>query len=142
MFKLSLYWFTSLNTVILIPIYACLAPLCMISSSLFDWTMSWIIDGQTVTLIAILIAEWTLSALLIFELIINRTYKLIFYYEFVFFLVCANFILIGITYSLLQRNNILEEFTAKICTSLLLILAAEKLKIKFTDNDSNCGICL
>lgn len=142
MFKLSLYWFTSLNTVILIPIYVCLAPLCMISSSLFDWAMSWIIDGQTITLIAILIAEWTISALLIFELIINRTYKLIFYYEFVFFLVCANFILIGITYSLLQRNNILEEFTAKICTSLLLILAAEKLKIKFTDNDSNCGICL
>lgn len=109
MFKLGLlYWFASLQAIVLIPLYICLAPFCMISSSLFDWMRSWISEDQTVTLIAILVIEWTVSALLIFELVLNRTFKSIFFYEFVFFVVSANFILIGITYSLLQRYNILE----------------------------------
>lgn len=142
MLKLGLCWFASLHTLVLVPLYLCLAPLCMISSSLFDWIMSWMQEDQTVTLVIILGFEWAVSALLVFELMLNRRGKTIFFYEFVFFLVCANFILIGITYSLLQRSNILEEFTAKICTSLLLILLAEKLKIKLQNEDSNCSICL
>lgn len=66
MFKLGLYWFTSIPSVVLIPLYLCLAPLCMVSSSLFEWIMSWIEQDQTFTLMGILIFEWTVSALLIF----------------------------------------------------------------------------
>ena len=124
MFKLGLYWLTSLSWIILIPIYIILAPLCMISSSLFDWIISCIVEDQTFTLVVILMIEWTVSILLIFQLIISRTGKAIFFYEFVFFLVCSNFILIGITYSLLQRYSLIEEFAAKVCTSLVLVLIA------------------
>lgn len=108
MFKLGFLYLFQIQTLILIPLYIFLAPLCMISSSLFDWIMSWIVDDQTVAIIVILIVEWTISAILIFELMMNRTGKSIFFYEFVFFLVCANSILIGITYSLLHRNNFIE----------------------------------
>ena len=80
---------------------------------------------------AILITEWAFSALLIFQLIWDRTGKSIFFYEFVFFLACSNFILIGITYSLLQRYNFTEELSVKVFTSLLLVLIAEKMQIKF-----------
>jgi hypothetical protein len=52
----------------------------MISSSLFDWTMSHIIDDQTITLILILILEWAVSLVLIFQLIRDRTGKAIFFY--------------------------------------------------------------
>ena len=97
-----------MNSYILIPLYVCLAPLCIVSSSLFDWMMSWVYIDQTVTLVVILVFEWTISALLIFELMYNRRGNSIFYYEFVFFLVCANFILIGTSYSLLHRYDILE----------------------------------
>lgn len=131
MFKLGLYWLSSIHWIVLIPIYVCLAPVCMISSSLFDWLMSWLIEDQTVTLMAILITEWAFSALLIFQLIWDRTGKSIFFYEFVFFLACSNFILIGITYSLLQRYNFTEELSVKVFTSLLLVLIAEKMQIKF-----------
>lgn len=80
MFKFGLYWLPSLYSAIFIPIYICLAPLCMISSTLFDWTMSWIIDDQTISLFIILIIEWAISALLIFQLMIDRTGKGIFFY--------------------------------------------------------------
>lgn len=80
MFKLGLYWLTSLSWIILIPIYIVLAPLCMISSSLFDWIISCIVEDQTFTLVVILIIEWTVSILLIFQLIISRTGKAIFFY--------------------------------------------------------------
>ena len=70
----------------------------------------------------------------------NRTAKSIFFYEFVFFLILGNFALIGITYSLLNRNNILEEFSLKVCTSLLLILIAEKCRSKHELQDE-CIIC-
>ena len=141
MFKLGLYWLSSLSSIILIPLYVCMAPVCMISSSLFDWLMSWVVEDQTITLIGILIFEWTVSALLIFQLMVDRAGKSIFFYEFIFFIVCANFILIGITYSLLHRYNIIEEFAAKICTTLLLILLAEKLKMKFKEVNELCVIC-
>ena len=80
MFKLGLYWVSSIQWMSLIPIYVCLAPVCMISSSLFDWLMSWLIEDQTVTLIGILMFEWGFSALLIFQLIWDRTGKSIFFY--------------------------------------------------------------
>ncbi len=124
MLKLGLIFYVPIQTLVLIPLYVCLAPLCMISSSLFDWIMSWIVEDQTFAIIIILIVEWTISAILIFELMMNRTGKSIFFYEFVFFLVCSNSILIGITYSLLHRYNFIEELAAKICTSLILILIA------------------
>jgi hypothetical protein len=55
MIKLGLYWITNLQWLALIPIYVCLAPLCMISSSLFDWIMGWIAEEQSLTLLIILI---------------------------------------------------------------------------------------
>lgn len=141
--ELGLQLFSNIQIIVLVPVYLCLSPICMISSSLFDWIMSHIIDDQTITLIFILILEWTVSLVLIFQLIRDRTGKAIFFYEFVFFLTCSNFILIGVTYSLLQRNNVYEELTAKICTSLLLILLAEKVKLRYelTKQESNCTIC-
>lgn len=122
--EIGLHLFSNIQLMMFIPVYLCLSPLCMISSSLFDWTLSYIIDDQTITLIIILILVWTVSLILIFQLIMDRTGKSIFFYEFVFFVTCSNFILIGVTYSLLQRNNICEETAAKICTSMLLILFA------------------
>lgn|GEM_PF-5341107 len=140
--ELGLHLFSNIQLIVLVPVYLCLSPLCMISSSLFDWTMSHIDDDQTFTLISILILEWTVSLVLIFQLIRDRTGKAIFFYEFVFFLTCSNFILIGVTYSLLQRNNIYEELAAKICTSLLLILLAEKIKLRYeSEKELNCTIC-
>jgi hypothetical protein len=141
--ELGLQLFSNIQIIVLVPVYLCLSPLCMISSSLFDWTMSHIIDDQTITLISILILEWTVSFVLIFQLIRDRTGKAIFFYEFVFFLTCSNFILIGVTYSLLKRDNIYEELTAKICTSLLLILIAEKVKLKYEEKkeETCCTIC-
>ena len=43
MLKFGLYWLTSIQWIILIPLYIILAPICMISSSLFDWVISWIV---------------------------------------------------------------------------------------------------
>lgn len=66
------------------------------------------IDDQTVLLILMLLGMWGFSAVGIFQLVRNRTCKCIFFYEFVLFLTGMNFILIGITYSLLGRNQLLE----------------------------------
>lgn len=104
--ELGLHLFSHIQIMMLVPVYLCLSPLCMISSSLFDWVMGHIIDDQTATLLLILVLEWGVSLILIFQLIRDRTGKAIFFYEFVFFLTSSNFILIGVTYSLLQRNNI------------------------------------
>lgn len=54
MIKLGLYWLSWVYWVILIPIYIFLGPLCLISSDLFDWTISWFTEDQTLTLIVIL----------------------------------------------------------------------------------------
>jgi hypothetical protein len=80
MIKLGLYWISYLPWLALIPLYMCLAPICMISSSLFDWVISWIVEDQDLTVLIILIGEWGLSAFLICQLIINRTFKSIFFY--------------------------------------------------------------
>lgn len=130
---------------LIIPLCICLSPLCIISSSLFDAAVELTIDidEQTVLLILILLTVWGLSAVSIFQLIKNRTYKSIFFYEFVFFLSLMNFILIGITYSILKRTNLLEQVLAKIFTTLLMILLAEKFKIQTEEQfDANCRICL
>lgn len=126
---------------IVVPIYILLSPLCIISSSLFDAALGFTfdIDKQMYILIGILVGIWGLSAFSIFDLIKNRAYKSIFFYSFVFYLSIFNFILIGITYSILRRNNLLEELLAKILTTMLLVYFAEKLKIK-TEN-SSCRIC-
>lgn len=142
MIKLGLYWVSYLQWLVLIPLYACLAPICMISSALFRWIMSWIAEDQELTLLIILIVEWGFSALLIFELMFHRAFKSIFYYQFVLLLVFSNFALIGITYSLLGRENFIQEFTAKLCTTLFMILLAEKIQIKFKYTDNDCDICL
>ena len=93
-----------------IPIYIVLSPLCIISSSLFESALgiTFDIDQQTYMLILILLGTWTISAIAVFQLMKDRTYKSIFFYSFVFYLSCFNFILIGITYSLLRRMNLVE----------------------------------
>lgn len=142
MFKLGLYFLGQLQWVLALALYVCTAPLCMISSTLFDWLVSWVSEDQAVALVCILVLEWALSAWMIVEMLINRRGKSIFFYEFVFFGVCANFILIGITYSLLGRDNFLEEFAAKVCTSLLLVLAAERVQIDIKEQHGSCSICM
>ncbi len=120
---------------LLVPIYIVLSPLCIISSSLFEAALgvSFDIDKQTTMLILVLLLIWGISALYVFQLIRDRSYKSIFFYEFVFYLSCFDFIIIGITYSLLRREDLLEEVLAKIFSTLMLIYLAEKIKIK-TDN--------
>lgn len=110
----------------LVPVYIVLSPLCIISSSLFDAALgiTFNIDDQTTTLILILLSIWGISAIYIVQLIKNRTYKSIFFYEFVFYLSCFNFILIGITYTMLRRINLLEEVLAKMFSTLLLVYFA------------------
>jgi uncharacterized membrane protein len=66
MMKIGLYWIHYLYWVALIPLYIVLAPLCMISSELFDWVISWVTEDQTFTLMGILLGEWVLSGILIF----------------------------------------------------------------------------
>ena len=141
---MGIFIFANIHWFLMVPLYLCLSPICMISSKLFDYTMSYIIDDQTLTLFVILSLECAVSVALIFQLIWDRTGKSIFFYEFVLFLTCSNSILIGVTYSLLQRQAIYEELMAKICSTLLLILAAEKMKIKFTpkkEEQCTCVIC-
>ena len=91
-----------------IPLYVLLSPLCIISSSLFDAALgvAFDLDQQTTILICILLLIWGISAFSVFQLIKDRTYKSIFFYSFVFYLSCFNFILIGITYSFLRRVSI------------------------------------
>lgn len=126
---------------LVIPIYIVLSPLCIISSSLFDAVLcvTFDLDQQTSMLILVLLTIWALSAVYIFQLIRNRACKSIFFYSFVFYLSCFNFILIGITYSYLRRNNIVEEMLAKIFSTMLLVYFAEIVKIK--TEASSCQIC-
>jgi len=53
--ELGLHLFSHIQIMMLVPVYLCLSPLCMISSGLFDWTLSYIIDDQAISLIIILI---------------------------------------------------------------------------------------
>lgn len=141
MFKLGLFWVSSVQYLLLVPLYIISGPICMVSSSLFDWTLKWVVDDQTFALMIVLMVEWTISVLFIAQLMMSRTGRTIIFYEFVFFIVCLNFIFIGITYTLLQRYNIIEQFTAKVCTSLMLVLIGEKLKKQYKDNQEPCSIC-
>ena len=108
MFKLGLFWVSSVQYLLLVPLYIISGPICMVSSSLFDWTLKWVVDDQTFALMIVLMVEWTISVLFIAQLMMSRTGRTIIFYEFVFFIVCLNFIFIGITYTLLQRYNIIE----------------------------------
>lgn len=65
----SLYSFAySMVYLVIICIYILLSPLCIISSSLFEWALQFAIDldDQTVMLILILLAVWAISAYSIF----------------------------------------------------------------------------
>jgi hypothetical protein len=96
--------------ILVIPLYVVLSPLCIISSSLFDAALgiTFDLDKQTTILILILLVTLGISAFSVFQLIKDRTYKSIFFYSFVFYLSVFNFILIGITYSLLRRDSLVE----------------------------------
>lgn len=136
----SLMW--SAPYLLLVPLYVILSPLCIISSSLFESVlgMSFDLDDQTAMLLLVLLTIWGLSVFFIIGLIKNRTCKEMFFYSFVFYLSCFNFILIGITYSLLRRVNLVEEMLAKVLSTMLLVYFAEKTKIK-TDSNCCCRIC-
>lgn len=127
---------------LLVPIYVVLSPLCIISSSLFDAVLgvSFDLDDQTAMLVLVLLTVWGLSVFSIVQLIKNRACKEMFFYSFVFYLSCFNFILIGITYSLLRRVNLVEEMLAKVFSTMLLVYFSEKTKVR-TDNTSCCSIC-
>lgn len=88
-----------------------------------------------------MVAVWGTSAFLIVNLIRGRTFKSLFFYEFVFYLSAYNFILIGAIYSFMRRYNLLEEVLAKIFTTLLMIYVAETLKVKTHLHGSDCSIC-
>ena len=137
----STHYIMQVPYLLVVPIYILLSPLCIISSSLFEAALgiTFDIDDQTTILICILVSIWTISAISVFKLIRNRTYKSIFFYSFTFYLSSFNFILIGITYSLLRRMDMVEELLSKIFSTMLLVYIAERSKIK-TEND-NCRIC-
>jgi hypothetical protein len=142
----SLYSFAcTFSYLLLILLYLLLSPLCIISSSLYEWALQLAIDidEQTLLLILILLAVWATSAFFILDLIRGRTVKSLFFYEFVFYLTAFNFILIGVTYSLLRRENLLEEVLAKIFTTLLMIYVAEKMKMRGSrqSTPTECTIC-
>lgn len=129
----SLWWLMGLGwSLALLALNLLLSPLCIISSSLYERALQWTIDldDQTLLLILILIGVWGLSAVCIYDLIRGRSGKSLFFYEFVFYLSGANFMLIGATYSFLRREDLLEEVLAKICTTLLMVYAAERLKLR------------
>jgi hypothetical protein len=109
-----------------------LSPLCIVSSSLYEWALQWTmdLDDQTLLLILLLVGVWGVSAVCIFDLIRGRSGKSLFFYEFVFYLSASNFMLIGATYSFLRRENLLEEVLAKIFTTLLMVYVAERLKLR------------
>lgn len=65
----SLYSFAySMVYLVIICVYILLSPLCIISSSLFEWALQFAIDldDQTVMLILILLTVWAISAYSIF----------------------------------------------------------------------------
>lgn len=119
-----------------LPRYVGLSPLCIISSSLYKNVLGIDMDDQTAMLIISLLAIWVTSAALLFQLIKTRTYKSIFFYEFMFYITVVSFSIIGVTYSLLDRNDLQEEVLAKILTTLLIIYLAESIKGKDT---RTCG---
>ena len=93
-------------------------------------------------LILTLITLLALSLLSTLQLIRSRTCKMIFFYEFVFFLGVCNFILICVTYSLLQREDLLEELLAKVFTTLVMVYAAECMKIRTEPTkEFECRVC-
>ena len=59
-----------------------LSPLCIISSSLYEWALHLTIniDEQTLLLIMILILVWGISAFSIFDLIRGRSFRTLFFY--------------------------------------------------------------
>lgn len=75
MFKLVL---DSLHAIFLLPISAMMAPLCIFSSSLYEWLMSWLTEGEAI-IVGTLGIEWIVSVLAILELLINRRDKSIFF---------------------------------------------------------------
>jgi hypothetical protein len=79
----SIYSFAyTMTYIFIILIYILLSPLCIISSSLYEWALELAIDidDQTALLILILLTVWGISAYSIFDIIKNRTYKSLFFY--------------------------------------------------------------
>ena len=86
-----------------IPTYVACSPLCILSSTLYKKLLGYKIDDETILLISTLITIWGISAFIIYQLVLVRSYKSILFYKFVFYISLFNFILIGVTYSLLRR---------------------------------------
>lgn len=125
-----------------LPRYVGFSPLCIISSTLYKDVLGIDMDDETAMLIITLLAIWITSATMLFHLIRTRTYKSIFFYEFMLYITVVSFSIIGVTYSLLGRKNLQEEVLAKILTTLLIIYLAESIKGKDTKTCGEmCNIC-
>ena len=119
--------------VLLIPIYIVLSPLCIISSSLFEAALgvSFDIDEQTTLIILVLLLIWSISALYIIQLIRNRSYKSIFFYQFVFYLSCFNSLLAKFEQFERSKNeqNLLKKVNFQLNNALVTFGNDEKLHI-------------
>lgn len=123
-----------------VPLYVGLSPLCMVSSSLYASALR--ISDRTVMLMACLVVVWGASAGAVLRLVRRRWSKGIFFYEFLGLVTVVSSTLIGVTYSLLMRDNLPEEALAKLCATTITVYAAEKLKKDSTCEDGTCRICL
>ncbi len=79
----SLWWLVGMGGwVLLVGLNLLLSPLCILSSSLYEWALHWTLDldDQTLLLILLLVGVWAASAVCIFDLIRGRSAKSLFFY--------------------------------------------------------------
>lgn len=107
-----------------VPLYVCLSPLCMISSSLYSSVLDIQVDDHTILLLVSLGIVWIATAKMALGLVWTRSCMSLFFYEFLALITVASFILIGVTYSILMRANPQEEVIAKICATVLTVYVA------------------
>ena len=100
---LSLIYTPVYAITIQIPAYIACSPVFILSSTLYKRLLGFKIDDEALIMMFTLIAIWTISAFIIFQLILVRSYKSILFYKFVFYVSLFNSILIGVTYSLMKR---------------------------------------
>lgn len=134
---------------IMLPLCLLLSPLCLVSSRLFSFFLRLLASDQTYVVLIVLSIELILSAVFLILLIRERTYRSIFYMEFVLLLgtchnkvVLSNCAVIGFTYSLFEREEMYEELLVKLTSALLLVLISEFVCERFNKcPEGECPIC-
>jgi hypothetical protein len=97
---------------LMVPIYMLLSPLCLVSSRLFNYFLRLIESDYTYVMLTILAIEIILSFTFLILVIRERTYRSLFYAEFILLIgiflaysVLSISALVGFTYSLFDRQD-------------------------------------